>query len=205
MPYETCDSSVIIDAGAAAKGYAAEMIYDELKQYGRPFLLNAGSSSIAAFAPDNQPRTWYVGIRNPYARVYTLYDCTIENTGLMSTSGDDSSYFIRKGSSGTVISHHILDPVTGYPRNDIRTDTVCTDRGGLAADVLSTALFNTSSNEERTSLIRLVSERYDMEISCAWFQETGQEQGTLYTIGAFADRIVEQSVSENITETEVLK
>ncbi len=203
MPYESCSSSPVIDAGALAKGYASEKIYDELKQYGRPFLLNAGSSSIAAYAPDDQPRTWHVGARNPYARVYTLYDFAINSTGLVSTSGDDSSYFILKGDN-SVIRHHILDPDTGYPNNYIRTNTVMTDRGGLAADVLTTALFNCSTNEERLELIRTVSDYFDTDISWSWFVQTAEEQGILYTSESFRTQIIEASVSENIIQTEVL-
>ncbi|MCR5450774.1 MAG: FAD:protein FMN transferase [Solobacterium sp.] len=203
MPYEPCGSSPVIDAGALAKGYASEKIFDELKQYGRPFLLNAGSSSIAAYAPDDQPRTWYVGARNPYARVYTLYDFAINNTGMISTSGDDSSYFILKNNN-SVIRHHILDPDTGYPNNYIRTNTVMTDHGGLAADVLTTALFNCETNEERLELIRTVADYFDIDIAWSWFIQTGEEQGILYTSESFRTQIVEASVSENIIKTEVL-
>lgn len=204
MPYSSCDTSVVLDAGALAKGYASEQISLALQKYEVPFLINAGSSSISAYAPPGRNKNWYVGIRNPYARVYTLYDYTIPDTGLFSTSGDDSSYFILNTEDGPLIRHHILNPSTGYPENSIRMASVSSDRNGMLCDVLTTALFNTESREERLQLISVLSDYGDMNIEWSWFEETGEEQGTLCSSQAFSEQIPAESISENIAETEVI-
>ena len=48
-----------------------------IREEKKPFLINIGSSSISAYVPDNEHKDWIIGVRNPYARVLTLYELFI--------------------------------------------------------------------------------------------------------------------------------
>ncbi len=198
--YPGCENNVIIDVGAIGKGYASDLAGEKLAEYELPFLINSGSSSILSYTPEGIQKDWYIGVRNPYARVYTLFDYRLSGSGVFTVSGDDSSYFILQTENGPVIRHHILNPETGYPENYLRCAVLSCSENGWLTDALTTALFSCPTNEERLDLIAKAEEKYNTSVSYAWFAETGEEQGTLTASPEFRKNIIEDSISENVTE-----
>ncbi|MCI6704613.1 MAG: FAD:protein FMN transferase [Bulleidia sp.] len=203
--YDSCNTSVKIDVGAIAKGYAAERVRDILSQYDVPFLINCGTSSIATYVPLNTEKTYYIGIRDPYARVYTLYDYRINGSGILTTSGDDSNYFLLETNDKPIIRHHILDALTGYPNNYIRSSTVFSITDGAVMDALSTALFNCSTDEERKQLVKEFEEYFNISIDYSYFVEADENGGTLYCTDNFYHQIESSSFSEHIYRKEIIK
>ncbi len=198
--YDGCEGSVIIDAGAIGKGYAVDLAGEKLSSYDLPFLINSGSSSILSHTPEGIQKDWYIGIRNPYARVYTLFDYRLTGSGVFTASGDDSSYFILQTKDGPVIRHHILNPATGYPENYLRSAILSGSSAGWLTDALTTALFSCRSDEERLDMIRRAEQKYNVPLCYAWFEETSEEHGKLTASAEFRNQIIEESISENVTE-----
>ncbi len=198
--FEGCEAAVVIDAGAIGKGYAVDLTGEKLSEYGLPYLVNSGSSSIQSYTDGTAQKDWYLGVRNPYARVYTLFDYVLNGSGVFTVSGDDSSYFILNTDDGPVIRHHILNPRTGYPENYVRTMILTAPDKGWLTDALTTALFSAENSEQRLALIRKAEEAYQTDLQYAWFEETAEEQGILTVSPEFRNHIIESSICENIIE-----
>lgn len=178
IQYETIDNFVIIDEanntvelkydrypysldlGAFSKGYIINEVYKELTKYDTSFLLNAGSSSIAAYNKDEEDITWVVGVKDPDDSAKQLYAFESKNN-FVSTSGDyERYYFLEDGTR----RHHILNPYTGYSENYYRSNTILSTDGGVI-DALSTALFNVNDEETISLIINNIENYYNIKIS----------------------------------------
>ena len=132
------DPALLLDVGAIAKGYAAERIASDLEARGiSGVLLNVGGNLVAV----GNSVPWKVAVQHPETSGAYLQKLTLSE-GTLVTSGSYQRYFIKDG----VRYHHIIDPVTLYPKNEFLQVTVLCSDSGLA-DALSTALFNLSYEE----------------------------------------------------------
>ncbi len=129
---------MLLDLGGIAKGYAADLAVQDLKQKGIIAGIVAIAGDIKAFGlkPDKSP--WVVGIKNP--RQKSSDDEIIARVPLrdkaISTSGDYERYFIMDGQR----YHHLLIPQTGYPGYACQSATVIADKG-VTTDGFDNALF----------------------------------------------------------------
>ncbi|MBN1829430.1 MAG: FAD:protein FMN transferase [Deltaproteobacteria bacterium] len=121
--------------GGIAKGYAAGRMAEILRAAGiRNFIINAGGDLYCAGSKGVEP--WTCGIRDPdnperlIRRYAVIKDCAI------ATSGDYERFFIYQGRR----YHHIIDPRTGYPAQDVRSVTVFAADPAVA-DAYATAFF----------------------------------------------------------------
>jgi len=130
--------NMLLDLGGIAKGFAADLAVQSLKQKGISSGLVAVAGDIKAFGlkPDKKP--WIVGIKNP--RQKSNDDEIIAKVPLsdkaISTSGDYERYFIMDGKR----FHHLLIPKSGYPANTCQSVSVIADQG-VMTDAFSTAFF----------------------------------------------------------------
>ena len=127
-----------LDFGATAKGWAGDLLRQQLEQGGiASALLDLGQSSIAAVGtkPDGSP--WRIAVQDP-AGDSGDYVGILELSGRsMGTSGSYQRYFEQDG----VRYCHIIDPATASPaRGGLAGVTVVAD-SCLLCDGLSTALF----------------------------------------------------------------
>jgi len=124
-----------IDLGGIAKGYATDRAVQKLRDLGISFaIINAGGNIYALGSqPDGRP--WRIGIQDPRDENTIIALLKVEDTAVV-TSGDYERYFLKDG----VRYHHILDPATGFPAEEIISSTILTPYAA-DADVLSTALF----------------------------------------------------------------
>lgn len=136
------DPDLKIDLGAIAKGYATELVAQEmLKSDMTSFFINAGGNIRLGDAPMDGRKNWGVSIQDPDGAILSS-----ANTDLMEvlflhnvsvvTSGDYQRYFIYQGKR----YHHILSPETLMPTDFMRSVTIITEDSGYA-DLLSTAVF----------------------------------------------------------------
>ena len=132
----TLPAGMEIDLGAAAKGYAGDLLAYNVRDNGIPSaLLDLGQSTIAAVGtkPDGSP--WRIGVQDPdgggYFAVIELADMA------MGTSGGYQRYFEEDG----VTYWHILDPQTAAPARSGLTSVTVVSPSALVCDGLSTALF----------------------------------------------------------------
>lgn len=155
------DPKASLDVGAIAKGYAAELIADELSAEGiTGYLLNIGGN-VRAIGQRGDGELWTVGIEDPDGNAESSYLATLrlEDTSLV-TSGSYQRYYTVDG----VNYHHIIDPEALKPASRYLSVSVLTENSALA-DALSTALF-CMSVEDGLDLI----EKYD-GVEAMWVYE----------------------------------
>lgn len=129
---------MLMDLGAIAKGYAADLAVATLKRDGIHAGIVANAGDIRAFGlkPDGKP--WIIGIKNPRQKNESdeiFAEIKLRDKAI-STSGDYERYFIEDGQR----FHHILDPKTGHAAGLCRSVTIIADKG-VFTDSFSTAIF----------------------------------------------------------------
>ncbi len=128
------DEALLLDLGAVAKGYAAQLTADSLRASGlSSFILNAGGNVVCGDAAQGRS-CWNVAIEAADGSS-AVGIVGIENLSVV-TSGDYQRYFTVNGQT----YHHLIDPVTLHPAAFMHSVTLlCADSG--LADFLSTAAF----------------------------------------------------------------
>ncbi len=131
-----------IDVGAVAKGFATQIVKNELTEMGlKSFFINAGGNTTVGDKPlDGIHNKWSIGIQNPDTETdfdgNSLIDAIVTTNDSIVTSGDYQRYVMYKGRR----IHHIINGNTLQPADLYRGVTVVTKDSGLA-DIYSTALF----------------------------------------------------------------
>lgn len=151
------DALVSIDVGATAKGYAIELIKDDLIEQGVDNFLLSGGGNVAShgqrkitregdFYLDECAQKFCVGIESPQDGNFAADadDPDAENEAVLVvqgesivTSGDYQRFY--EDING-VKYHHLIDPDTLYPAVYFRSVSIITEDSGLA-DFLSSAVF----------------------------------------------------------------
>lgn len=135
------ETGMLLDVGGIAKGYATQLVADEVYAEGfTSFLISAGGNIVAKDPPlDGLRGSWGIGIQNPETaddpQSPSVDVVFIKNQSVVS-SGDYQRYAIVDNTR----IHHLIDPTTLFPANHCRGVTVLCDDSGLG-DVFSTALF----------------------------------------------------------------
>ena len=111
----------MIDLGALVKGYAADEMAAYLKSEGvSSGLINLGGNVLTIGSkPDGS--MWRIGIRKPFDSDAIIDTVEVSDKTVV-TSGVYERYFEQDG----VIYHHILDPDTGYPIENLQGDALST-------------------------------------------------------------------------------
>lgn len=130
------EPGTMLDLGALAKGYAADLLRERMERAGTPGILSLGGNiQTVGTKPDGAD--WVIGVQDPEDPGRYGLTLRIQGAKAVVTSGDYQRYFEQDG----VRYCHILDPKTLAPvRGSLRAVTVVAD-SGLRADGLSTALF----------------------------------------------------------------
>ena len=132
----TLNEKTKLDLGAVAKGYAADVSVDIVKENNaQAAVLNLGGT-IALYGKKPDGSRFTVGVADPDspASYFGTLSC---DKGFIATSGGYERYFERDGKRYI----HILDPKTAKPvDNGVLSVTIICDKGA-DADALSTALF----------------------------------------------------------------
>jgi thiamine biosynthesis lipoprotein len=123
----TTTSPVVIDVGAAGKGYLIDLVAEILVDEGLDsFIIDASGDLVHRGDPIR------VGLEHPFDPSKAIGIATIENESLCASGSNR-----RVWGEGM---HHILDGRTGEPTSDIIA-TWAVAESGLLADGLATALF----------------------------------------------------------------
>lgn len=124
-----------IDLGAVGKGYAGDLISEELKSNGVNSALIDLGGNIQTIGTKPDGGKWKIGIRSPFGEgnfaVLSIGECAVV------TSGGYERYFVEDG----VTYWHILDPETGKPADSGIASVSVIGLEGRTCDALSTALF----------------------------------------------------------------
>lgn len=127
----------MIDVGAIAKGYIADLIKEFLIENGvESALINLGGNVLAI--GDNVDDTdFQIGIKEPFDDTGSYITSVSINDQSVVTSGIYERYF----EVDDVLYHHILDPDTGYPYdNDLIAVTIISEKS-VDGDALSTTCY----------------------------------------------------------------
>lgn len=131
-----------LDVGAVAKGYATELVAQDLISKGYDsFAISGGGNVRVVGAPRDGKRTkWSIGIQDPNGNALIpdrdLLDTAYVADTSVVTSGDYQRYYVVDD----MRVHHLIDPVTLMPADHYRAVTVITKDSGFA-DFLSSTLF----------------------------------------------------------------
>ncbi len=136
------EKGMSLDVGAVAKGFACQIVADELKVAGYDsFLISGGGNIVAVGTPKDGVRAkWGIGIQNPNGNALNPDDTPLDIAYITDeavvTSGDYQRTYVVNGKT----YHHLIDPETLMPANYFRAVTVIAKDSGKA-DFLSTTLF----------------------------------------------------------------
>lgn len=126
--------ALLLDFGAIAKGYAADLVTAQLARYGiHDAIVNLGGNLRVVGRKGEE--AWRIGIRDPRGPG-TIAAVRVQQDSSVISSGDYERYFIHQGRR----YHHIFDPTSGYPAKGLISVTVITPSAALG-DAASTALF----------------------------------------------------------------
>ena len=131
-------AGMIIDLGAIAKGYTADVIATNLKNDGVNRAIIDLGGNIYALGNKSENTPWKIGIQNPdQSRGEIIGYIQVENKSIV-TSGIYERFIEENG----VKYHHILSSKTGYPYdNDIAGVSIISDKS-MDGDALSTSVFS---------------------------------------------------------------
>lgn len=180
-----------VDAGAIAKGRAADLAREVLADYTvtGAILDLGGNITVLGEKPDGAP--FRVAVKDPGNTEELLCVLTLEE-GTCSTSGGYERYFEADG----VRYHHILDPADGCPAESGLRSVTAVSTDGTWADAYSTACFvmgaekaldfwRTGTEAAQTLELVLVGEDgrvYVTEGLAEGFEFRGEEKGYTYEI-----------------------
>jgi thiamine biosynthesis lipoprotein len=132
------DKAMRLDVGAVAKGYACQMVCEEVKKSGfNSALISVGGNVCAIGRRGEEDLLWSVGIQNPNKNEGGILKTVAVADMSVVTSGTYERFYTVEG----VQYHHIIDPSTHFPSRHFMSVTVISSDSGLA-DALTTALFN---------------------------------------------------------------
>lgn len=138
-------SSLHLDLGGYAKGYALERIRSILRQYQLSnALINFGNSSVLGIGQHPYGNCWPVGIAHPYHPDITVANLQINDNETLSVSGNSLQR-----------EKHICNPYTGSFVNDKKIVSVIAPNA-IDAEVLSTSLF-VAPPEKKEMLTKVLS------------------------------------------------
>ncbi|KRQ86729.1 Thiamine biosynthesis lipoprotein ApbE precursor [Caloramator mitchellensis] len=129
---------MLIDLGGIAKGYAADVLAETLKENGiKSAIINLGGN-VYALGKKPDGSKYKIGIQTPFkARGEILGNIEVSDMSVV-TSGIYERYFEDNGKT----YHHILNPFTGYPvDNDLLSVSIISKKS-VDGDALSTTVFS---------------------------------------------------------------
>jgi thiamine biosynthesis lipoprotein len=129
-------ASASIDLSAIAKGYAVDLVVQNLKKLGFDRFLVEIGGEIRASGTNIQNKPWSVAIIHPDSEINRYYATVDLSDESMATSGN---YLTQTEIDGMTYSHTI-DPRSGYPiQNNIASVTVISE-DCVVADAMATAI-----------------------------------------------------------------
>jgi thiamine biosynthesis lipoprotein len=132
-----------LDLGGIAKGYAIGLVADYLTASGfENFLINAGGDLYFSGTKFGKP--WKIGIQNPFGPG-AIAGVKLTGDHSLFTSGNYQRYYQQADK----IVHHIIDPRTGDPSENISSATVLSSDPVLS-DVAATTLMIDGINNHRS-------------------------------------------------------
>jgi thiamine biosynthesis lipoprotein len=125
-----------IDLGGIGKGFAADIVAEELMEMGAAgAVVNVGGDLRVIGSPSNDA-SWYLGIEDPSNPPHHVAFLRLETGGLATSGTTVRTWTAADGTR----QHHLIDPTSGRPaQHSLLTATV------LAADAATAEAFATAA------------------------------------------------------------
>lgn len=139
------ESSMKLDVGAIAKGYAVEKVCERLREQGVTSAMLSAGGNVRTIGVRADGKPWRIGIQNPDtgSKVPYLHVVALQDMSLV-TSGSYQRFYEVDGKR----YHHIINPETLMPEDQYASVTILC-QNSATADALSTAVFNLSLEKGR--------------------------------------------------------
>lgn len=166
------EKNMRLDVGAVAKGYATEIVANELINKGyTSFIISSGGNVRTVGEPmDRSRKKWGIGIQDPDGNPNDPNEPSLDilyiNDQSLVTSGDYQRQYEVDGK----MYHHLIDPDTLMPAEYFRSVSIVANDSGIA-DFMSTTIFLTPYEEGRRLLETL-------GIDAIWVMKDGTVQAT---------------------------
>lgn len=166
------DKRMSLDVGAIAKGYATELVANEIMKAGfNSGIINAGGNVRALGKPlDGIRERWGVGLQDPNKPIASdddTFDTVFVKNASVVSSGDYQRYYVVNGK----VYHHLIDPKTLMPGDYYRAVTIITEHSDVA-DALSAAVFLMPYEQSRKFVESLKG------VDVVWFMKDGKVEAT---------------------------
>ncbi|WP_461810451.1 FAD:protein FMN transferase [Faecalimonas sp.] len=131
------DPHSALDLGGIAKGYIADRLKDFLiKNQVKHAMINLGGNVLTiGKKPDGTP--FHIGIQKPFAN----QNETIASVPVADQSVVSSGIYERYFKKNDKIYHHLLDPFTGYPKENNLLSVTIISNSSADGDALSTVCY----------------------------------------------------------------
>ncbi len=168
-----------LDVGAIAKGYATEVVANNLEEAGLKYALISAGGNVRSINTREDGSAWGVGVELPEMFSQRSADTLrIPTSTSIVTSGDYQRYY--EGEDG-LIYHHLINPNTLFPESFFHSVTIVADDSAIA-DALSTILF-LMDYEQGLSYITELQNTYPNElIGAFWIFHKNQNIPTVGNI-----------------------
>ncbi|MCR3923521.1 MAG: FAD:protein FMN transferase [Firmicutes bacterium] len=135
------DKDMSLDVGAIAKGFATQLVVEEMKTAGLTSgIISAGGNiSVIGVPYDGVRERWSIGIQNPDESIVStdgVLETVYVTDASVVSSGDYQRYYVVDGKK----YNHIIDAETLMPGEYYRAVSIVAE-GSAVADFMSTALF----------------------------------------------------------------
>lgn len=132
---------VTLDLCGIAKGFALDVIWNDLTAHGATdFLLELGGE-IRAHGAHPSGRSWQIAVENPLSRALTAQCIVAPGASALATSGHSAN-----GLLGDITVSHVIDPQNARPATGFAASVSVLAPSGMEADVLATALLAMGEN-----------------------------------------------------------
>ncbi len=120
-----------LDLGSTGKAWAADLIASAIEaEHGEPALVSVGGD-VRIAAPDREP--WDISVSERHGG-------TVQQRVLLTDGGlATSSTRVRRWSHGGAVRHHLVDPRTGRPADEVWRTVTATGPTCVAANTAATA------------------------------------------------------------------
>lgn len=166
------EKNMRLDVGAVAKGFATEIVVNELTEQGyTSFIISSGGNVRTVGQPKDASRNkWGIGIQDPDGNPNNPSEPSLDilyiNDQSLVTSGDYQRQYEVDGK----MYHHLIDPTTLMPAEYFRAVSIVAKDSGVA-DFMSTTIFLTPF-EEGKKLAESIG------VEAIWIMKDGTIQAT---------------------------
>lgn len=138
-----------IDLGSIVKGYASDILYSYLSELGfKNFIIDIGGNIVTSGKNKITNKKWKIGIKQPFTFNDEVgYVEALESKETFVTSGIYERYIMEEKINNDtnkkeyIMYHHLIDPITGYPKNNNLYSVTIICNNSMIADAYSTAIF----------------------------------------------------------------